>query len=595
MAYAKGSVIEQNDVQFYAVRINNNLLGAGDASYGYGQSLLSTGAPIGFPVIKPTQLNTVSNSLETLLRHQGSTNYSSTSSSAGQRITANPGLATNYQQALDNRLNLHTFGVQQPVTITSTATFNETQTITLAAYFGNGSDAESHNKARYFFNCGGQFNIAINHPNTGLATCANNLGSIRFGGGSQRIASTNYTGTTKIGGAMDAYSIVNTGKNFYTLTNNVDDILALQGEAGSTASIYVYVKYNGLGLLVFTIVSYAANTNPTTSAGSSATLIAFQPSTSYIANSWGPITMGSDIRQTSKQAEASELTIMSHWYSTRGNYVRTGLSPTSYPNYSNGVYGESYYWNNPHFRYYNGYYTELFNYNTASTPRDYSEYFTIVTAVTGGLGAYRDNTPTDTPIGDGGVGSRATLVSTQYKIYSGDFVDRTQPNNQTYYGLAYRISVYKGYLSENTQAYVVAPQGGGNDGSWTYQFMIAGRWGVANEEVDFSTTANRTLGPGRMSVVISERGGNGLSLQYAATPYAINYDAWWYNGGDFQINPNPTSSPINVDLQNWNSGHSPRVYLELSKDGGAATPTTTSPPPPPTFDPGMNPGYTEYF
>jgi hypothetical protein len=99
---------------------------------------------------------------------------------------------------------------------------------------------------------------------------------------------------------------------------------------------------------------------------------------------------------------------------------------------------------------------------------------------------------------------------------------------------------------------------------------------------------------------LSERGGNFGSLQQAATPYAINYDTWWYNGGDFQINPNPTSSPINVDLRYWNSGYTPRVYLELSKDGGAATPTTTAPAPapapsPPPFDPGDNPGYFEQF
>jgi hypothetical protein len=321
------------------------------------------------------------------------------------------------------------------------------------------------------------------------------------------------------------------------------------------------------------------------------------PLTTYIADSWGPISFNSTVNEVSTATEAAELTIMAHWYNNRSKYVRTGLSRTSYPNLQGGIYGEYYQWNSPHFRFYNGYYTELFEYDTASSPKDLSEYFTVVTCVTGALGGGRIDTPTDLPFNSVDIGTWGQLVSTKYKIYTGDFVGRTQPNNQYNDGIAYRISVYRGDLADNNQNYVSAPQSGQNGGSWTYQFMIPGSWSDAKEEVDFDVNANRTLGPGRMAVILSERGGNFGSLQQAATPYAINYDTWWYNGGDFQINPNPTSSPINVDLRYWNSGYTPRVYLELSKDGGAATPTTTAPAPapaPPPFDPGNNnPGFFE--
>jgi hypothetical protein len=307
MAYAKGSVISQNDLQPFNIRMNNFVWGTGFRENGYGQTPLSTqGFPFG-DVIRPAPWKQTIDTIENALKHQGTSYSMSYPPQTGQPIEYDSRLSTNLELAIVNKFNAATTGVPVSSSITSTQSFNNTQLITFIAYFGTGADVDSHNKARYFFNTGGQFNISLSHPSP-MSTISANLGSIRFGAGNQTIAGVNYTGTTKVGGTFNDYSVLQSSKSFYNLTTGgipgegyttPDVILAVQGEAGTTASIYVYVKYNGFGLLTFRIASYAPGTNPTIPAGSFAQLTARQPPTTHITNSWGPITIGSDITQAS--------------------------------------------------------------------------------------------------------------------------------------------------------------------------------------------------------------------------------------------------------------------------------------------------------
>jgi hypothetical protein len=599
MTYGTGNKILASDLNSF-ISTFNNIWATGSGSSGYGQTAIPSVTKGN--VIKASDLTPLVNNLQKALQHQVTTFTEITTPTADTKVTTLSNLSYNITSADNNRLNAG-FPVDISTyqkTATSQLAFTGDQTISVTAIFG------SHDKARYFFNAGGQFDLNFSHPNGSVATVASYLSTLRFGAGTQKIGGTNYNAVSYLGivGSRTVY----TSRGFYGIGSGgaVASNLIAWSISGS-AIIEVYASYDGAGRLTFTMLSYAwvgiqPFPAPVILAGSKIFVRARMPLTTYLEDSWGPISFETSEDETGAPEE-SELTIMSEWYTNRSKYVRTGLSPYSYPNLNNDltpVYGEYYQWNSPHIRYYNGYYTETFSYNTSSAPINYSEYFTVVTCVNGSLGVGRLETPKDFPSGNFNEFSTwGQLVTTQYKIYTGGAVsDRTQPNNQFSDGLAYRISIYKGKLASNYENYIEAPQSGANAGSWTYQFVIAGKWGVAKEEVDFSTTASRTIGPGRMAVILSIRPGNFGGLQQAATPYAINYDTWWYNAGNFQINPNPTSSPINVDLRQWNLG-SPRVYLELSKDGGAATPTTTSPPAapppaPPPFDPAPgNPGFAE--
>jgi hypothetical protein len=466
-------------------------------------------------------------------------------------------------------------------TLGSSVGFNSTQTHTYRIKFA------SHDRARYFFNSGGQFSINLLQTIAPVSTAASNLGTIRFGAGPQTIAGIGYTGTTKVGGVMDAYSVVNTTKNFYNI-GLTENLLATQGVAGSTASISLYIQYDGAGGFTFKTISSAPDTNPDITAGGTLFITQREPHTSAcFLNTWGNAAyVSAVVTQTSVATEASELSIMNSWWFNRTNYVRTGLTPTSYP-------GDLRQWNSPHIRYYpsqlypdvGGYYTVLFTYSTAINAAaialaQLSRYYTVVTYVTGKLqpsGGTLTNPPDAIPVNTSG--ALQYPISTAGIFYTGDNV--AQPNTNFIDGLGARISVYEGRLSDITSSYVTAQQGGSNHGSWPYQLMIPGKWGIAKQEIDFNTGSNRTLGPGRMALVLYERGVNRPGLQTLPTTEGMSYDAYWYNGGGMQILVNPNSYAVNVNLSAFNTGYTPRVYFELSKDGGAETPTTTTNPPPP--------------
>ena len=323
MAYSVGNTISAGDLNLFNTKINNFFWGEGFTSNGYGQTPLFSNYNVsGQPITAAPWKQTV-DTVENALKHQGTAYSMMYPPTKGQRIEAR--LTTNYDLAVANKFNAATTGVPVSTSITSTQSFNNTQLITMIAYFGTGADVASHNKARYFFNAGGQFNISLSHPSP-MSTISANLGSIRFGAGNQKIAGVNYTGTTKVGGTMNDYSVLQSSKCFYNLVpggipgegyTTSDVILAVQGEIGTTASIYVYVKYNNLGLLTFRIASYAAASNPTIPAGSFAQLTAIQPPTTYITNSWGPITIGTDITQTNVATTAPQW----YLYGTSGSLV----------------------------------------------------------------------------------------------------------------------------------------------------------------------------------------------------------------------------------------------------------------------------------
>jgi len=574
----KNSLIYASDHTVFR-DVFNGFWSTGSVSYGYGQTAVPDISGAGAVASASTYWSLMVDNLRCALTHQGTSYMAMSSPTAGSVITPlTAAINSNYQVAENelNRFNSISSSVAWSGAITSTASFNSTQTHTYTVSF------TSHNRARYFFNSGGQFSISLTHPTAPMSTSASNLGTIRFGAGSQTIAGVGYTGTTKVGGVSDAYSTVSTTKNFYNITSS-DTLLATQGVAGSTASVSLYVSYNGAGALTFKTISTAPSTNPTIAAGSTLSLSQRDPHTSAcFVNTWGVVTTTNSTVTQTNAIESSESTIMTSWVTNRSKYVRSGMSPANYP-------GDRLALNTPHVRYYNAVFSEIFTYNTADDAAalslaNMSQFFTAITYVTGGLGGGR-SPPSTIPIGTDGFGKTAlTSVGEVYTI-DGSAI----PNNSGYYGLGYNISTYQSKLSDITSTYVTTYQGGRNDGSWNYQILIPGKWGIAKKQAEFNPAENRTLGSGRMALILYERGGNGNGMQNSPTGYSINYDNWWYNGGGMIISANPTGAAINLNLSTFNTNYSPRVYIELSKDGGAETPTSTTNPPnefTPPFDPG---------
>jgi hypothetical protein len=309
MSYAQYGTIQATDY--------NNLIGAnpgstanvlntvwatGSAGAGYGQTALANVAT-GDTVTASSWANLV-NKTASAASHQSSSITSVTAPVTGGTITFNANVVTNLQTIYSNRLN----AVSQSGTTANTATFGSTWgsavTFTHTVTFANG-DA-----ARYFFNSGGQLAVTCSHPSgTGinllLNGLASNVGTIVLSAptsGTASIAGTSYNGVTKVGGGGSTPTVsTNSGYYAWTTANaNVFYQTASTGPAGYlSTNINVLVKTNGtVGsngdkgniITIYTVWDEVPN-GLTASSGTATTVTIRPPETTYIANTWGSITI----------------------------------------------------------------------------------------------------------------------------------------------------------------------------------------------------------------------------------------------------------------------------------------------------------------
>jgi hypothetical protein len=299
MTYAAGNKILASDLNTFKDTFNG-LWSTGSGSYGYGQPAVS-GSSTG-QLIRASDWAPLVDNLRKVLLHQGTAFTAMTTPTAGTKATSLTSLVPNYVAAegTSTRFNSASVGdtTTYRVTATSGASFNNEQTITITASFG------SHDQARYFFNAGGQFDLSFSHPTAPLAGLAAGLGNIRFGAGTQTIGGTNFTGTTKLGGTYNADSAVVTTDNFYNIPAYNKYIAYQSISTSNLPTMEIYANYNQAGTITFTAKSYAwtgvqPNSPPMIAAGSTFTLTARQPPTSYFTNSWGAITFSTSITESS--------------------------------------------------------------------------------------------------------------------------------------------------------------------------------------------------------------------------------------------------------------------------------------------------------
>ena len=184
-------------------------------------------------------------------------------------------------------------------TWSSIATFTHTVT------FANG-DA-----ARYFFNAGGQLKVTCAHANaaTGINLLMNNLasniGTVVLSApttGSITISSVSYNGVTKIGTAGNAPTILPNNGYFALNTSNANIFTqtASSGPSGYLSTfIGIIAKSNGtVGtngdagnvITIYTVWDEIPN-GLTVGTGTSTTVTVQAPETTYLANTWGTITV----------------------------------------------------------------------------------------------------------------------------------------------------------------------------------------------------------------------------------------------------------------------------------------------------------------
>jgi hypothetical protein len=274
--------------------------GSGQAGYGQAaEANVATG-----DIVTASKWANLVNKTANAASHQGTSIGTVTTPVVGGTITYQANIATNLQSIYTSRGNAVAQGTTTANTQTTTGTWGDYANFAFTCTFANG-DA-----ARYFFNAGGQLKLTCTHSNTSAGinaafnTLATQTGTIVISGqnsGTRQIAGSSFSGVTKVGGSGTVASIgtnngyfgLSTGNTTifdqdsgispYTTRVQINYIARTNGAVGSNGD-------NGNVVSVFCVFDKISG-NGTVGSGSTCTLTVVPPSTTYIANTWGTITL----------------------------------------------------------------------------------------------------------------------------------------------------------------------------------------------------------------------------------------------------------------------------------------------------------------
>lgn len=317
MTYSTGGLIQATDYNGFASTTTNGnvnaIWGTGLNDFGYGQSTtLSTVAAGG--TVTATQWADLVNRISSIGSHTGVTITSRTAPTTGQTITILNNLATDLTNLSTSRANSASSGTESnPQTGTwwqATNTPNSAWTITTThtISFANA------NAMRYFFNSGGLLKWDVVKTTTGTEadTEWNNLASpitgvIYFSGSNtaHTISGTAYTGTTKVGGTgtpttlnttVGAFNLTTTAATLYdqfsSLAPYTSDHIRLQAAVNANSSPNVITFTTAwINIQDATPGSTSIITGGVANAGPTTNVTYIPPETTYLANTWGAITI----------------------------------------------------------------------------------------------------------------------------------------------------------------------------------------------------------------------------------------------------------------------------------------------------------------
>jgi hypothetical protein len=328
MTYSVGGLIQATDYNgFVSTTVGANVNGiwsTGSTDSGYGQTAISTVSAAG--TVTATQWASLVNTISSMASHQGTTITSRTAPVAGGIITILSNLNTDLTTLTGARGNAVASGTQYGTFTGSIAKTTGTGSGTAAwtITFTHTITFASADAARYFFNAGGRIKWETNKSSTGQPADAewNDLANtlvgdiyITGGTGTQVIAATSYTGTTKVGGTGTPNTLLTTTGWYDLLTTDTIIYKQFADTAPYTGQfIQISAKTAGTGTqLVLTtvwtdpggpaassVISGGTDTaSPATTISGTAptTLVTyFPPSATYLTSAaWGTPTIASAI------------------------------------------------------------------------------------------------------------------------------------------------------------------------------------------------------------------------------------------------------------------------------------------------------------
>ena len=282
----------------------NTVWSTGGTSAGYGQTALAT-VSAGNTVAATGQWANLVNYTSNCASHQGTSITAVTAPVSGGTITYLSAIPTNLTSIYNSKGNAATQGSTVANTATTVSTWTANAVFTHTVSFANG-DA-----ARYFFNSGGQLKVTCAHSNSTAGinllfnNLASNVGTIALSSptsGAVTISAVSYNGVTKVGGGGNTPTIL-PNNGYYALTTsnaNVFTQLASTGPSGYLSTfIRVIAKSNGTQgsngdagsvITIYTVWDEVPD-GLTVGTGSTTTVTAQAPETTYLGNTWGTITV----------------------------------------------------------------------------------------------------------------------------------------------------------------------------------------------------------------------------------------------------------------------------------------------------------------
>lgn len=332
MTYSPGGLIEDVDYNGFANNTPganvNSIWGIGSGDAGYGQpSTLSTVAD--GTLITATQWANLNNRISSMANHTGTTITARTNPVVGDTIGILSALNTDLVSCTNNRGNAVLSGSTSTTwsgdidKTSPTGSGQSAWTIT----FNNTITFPTADQARYFWNAGGLVRIDMSKTSGGTDadsdwnTFVSSVGALfisgRVAGTSQTIAGTIYTGLTRSGGSGTPSPFAST-TGWYSLAAGAapTTMFQLNNTAGPYSGNYIRVtaavNSTRTALSLVTTWVSTGSSGPGTSAnisggtdtnspfagfGSAPAVLVrtIQPSTAFLANSWGTPTITASV------------------------------------------------------------------------------------------------------------------------------------------------------------------------------------------------------------------------------------------------------------------------------------------------------------
>jgi hypothetical protein len=314
MTYSTGGLIQAADYNTLVGTNPNTTSGTlntvwstGGTTAGYGQTAVATVSAA--QTVGATEWASLTGKTSNSASHQGTSITSVTTPAVGAVVSYVSAIPTNLTTIYNSRLNAATQGATSSNTATRGTTWSAGLTFTHTVSFANG-DA-----ARYFFNSGGQLKLTCSNPNSTAGinllfnNLASNVGTVVMSApssGAVTISGTSYNGITKIGGGGNSPTI-SSGSGYFAMTTSNATVFTQTASTGPSGYLSTFIRViaksngtqgsngdTGSVITLYTIWDEVPD-GLTVGTGSAVTVTAQAPETTYLANSWGTITIAGSV------------------------------------------------------------------------------------------------------------------------------------------------------------------------------------------------------------------------------------------------------------------------------------------------------------